>query len=300
MPPDDPTSLQETSGASARNHDVPCVVDATPAPATAADGTAVEQLRATFLRNALNGGGTEHTEDALLVQTMLRAAALDYEDDENGAPSEPCSTPQAAHRHCAALRAVVDASEQAWIDSWVMGPTNVMDVVTAAIAATGRPCATIHEIWQVRGTTDLVYTVTIDLQVCRQWHQSMPGGGWPAPSPMVHPFLTRIGSAEGAAARSHIERVLRRSGGFVVLGYTHTNDVRWARRGPDMPGVASVQPNHQGKLPRDARVALMNAIQRADTGGDAMGDAYRAALLRRSVVARSALVGRLSTNDGQV
>ena len=86
----------------------------------------------------------------------------------------------------------------------------------------------------------------------------------------------------------------------MVLGYTHTNDLRWARRVPDsVPGVPAVQADHLGKLPREARIALADAMQRADVGGDDVGDAYRAALLGRSEVARSALVGRLAVaQDG--
>lgn len=127
-----------------------------------------------------------------------------------------------------------------------------------------------------------------------QWHCATPEGSWPAPS-LVHQFLSRVGSTDSQVARSHIERVLRRSGGFIVLGYTHTNDIKWARRVPDtVPGVPTVQADRLGKLPREARMAIVQAMQRADSGKDDLGDAYRAALLARSIVARAALVGRLA------
>lgn len=80
-----------------------------------------------------------------------------------------------------------------------------------------------------------------------------------------------------------------------MLGYTHSNEVRWAPKMPDLPGLPAVQPDNLGKLPRDARAALLSAMRRAEAGGDEVGEAYRAALLGRSAVVRAALVGRLAS-----
>lgn len=137
------------SGASAHHgHHAPDMPPAMSviAPVTAAaDGTPVARLRAEFLRDACGVALTRdaHTEDALLVQTMLRAAGLDYDE---GAVEEEGLAGLQDH---AAVGAVVEAAQQAWTDSWAAGPTNVMDVVTMAIAATGKPSATIQEIWEV-------------------------------------------------------------------------------------------------------------------------------------------------------
>lgn len=115
----------------------------------------------------------------------------------------------------------------------------------------------------------------------------------------MHAFLPRIGSGDEQIARAHIERVLRRSGGFVILGYTHRNEVRWARKLPDLPGWPHVQADNLGRLPRDVRVALTQRMQRAEVQPQGAAEAalYRTALLGRSEVVKAALVGRLHAHD---
>ncbi len=242
-----------------------------------------------------------------------------------------------------ALRAVLDAAQGSWMDSWVQGPVNVMDVVAMAIAATGKPAATVQEIWQVCGDErggggvnmwvvcisgcrfawahisrhiSIIHIRLINphiynsqrthhtyTQVCRTWQAAaVHQDPIHCPPPAMQSFLTRIGSDQRESARAHIERVLRRSGGFVILGFTHNNDVKWARKPHDLPGVPPVRADHVGRLSREERLAVNTVLQRAETqhAGAAEAGLYRAALLGRSAVARAALVGRLAAHEDDV